>query len=146
MKKANIPPLILFNASVILAGLASPNGGSAWLLNIVKLGRLKGLISEIILDEVTRRATKVGLTEIYAKKTTLKIFKEILPPPKASSVNSISHMVIDPGDAHILASAQAARTDYLVSLDKKHILSLKSKIKAYKICSPKELIEILVKR
>lgn len=51
--------------------------------------------------------------------------------------------MIDQGDSHVLASALELDVDYLVSLDKKHILALKNKIKKFAIASPKELIEKL---
>lgn len=143
MKKTSIAPLVFFNSSVILAGLASPAGGSAKLLNLVNEEKLRGIISEVILDEVTRRANKINFTSDQAGEATLKIFKYILSPPKLSSVNKFSKIVSDPGDQHVLASASEANVNYLVSLDKKHILVLESKIKKFIICSPKELIEII---
>lgn len=51
--------------------------------------------------------------------------------------------MINQGDSHVLASALELDVDYLVSLDKKHILALKGKIKKFAIVSPKELIEKL---
>lgn len=145
MKKTSFIPLVLFNASVILAGLASPKGGSAKLLKLVKNGKLRGVISEIILDEVVRRAAKLGLSESYAEKEAHRIFKKILFPPDLKSVNLFIRIVKDPGDAHVLASATAVNADYLVCLDKKHILTLKNKVKKFHICSPKELIEQLAR-
>ena len=146
MKKTPKIPFVFFNASVILAGLSSPQGGSAKLLNFVRENRIKGFISDIILDEVERRAEKIGKTKEYAQRETLKIFKLILPPPGIKTVEIYSKIVNDPGDSHILASTYEAKTNYLVSLDKKHILSLKNKIKEFNICSPKELIEFLAEK
>lgn len=141
MNKPVISPLVFFNASVILAGLSSPEGGSAKLLKYSKTGIIHGVISEIILDEATRRAGKVNLTAGYVQKNVFNIFKNILPPPKLTDVHKFSKIVKDPGDMHVLASAAEAKVQFLVSLDKKHILILTNKIKKYKICSPKELLE-----
>ena len=43
---------VLFNASVVLAGLRSKNGASGELLRLVKIGKIDGLISQIIFDEI----------------------------------------------------------------------------------------------
>ena len=143
MKKTPRIPFVFFNASVILAGLSSARGGSAKLLSYVGKNIIKGIISEIILDEVKRRAEKIGKTPELAQKETLKIFKLIMPPPKIITVDKFSKMVIDPGDKHVFASTSEAKANYLVSLDKRHILSLQNKIRGFKIFSPKELIEFL---
>jgi predicted nucleic acid-binding protein len=49
--------------------------------------------------------------------------------------------MIDHGDAHVLASCQEHKAEFLVTLDQKHLLILQDKIKAFKIVSPKHLIE-----
>ena len=50
-------------------------------------------------------------------------------------------LVKDFGDIHLFESAESLRVDYLVSLDKKHVLSLARKVKSFKIVSPGGLIE-----
>lgn len=134
---------VFFNASVILAGLASPGGGSAKLLGWGQQKRFRGIISEIIADEVMRRASKLGIGTAQASTMLYRGFAVVMPPPTVDLVDRYKAMVIDHGDAHVLASAWASKSDFLVSLDKKHILSLKKKIKTVKIVSPGELIEIL---
>lgn len=133
---------VFFNASVILAGLASPGGGSAKLLGWSQQKRFRGIISEIIADEVMRRASKLGIGTAQAITMLYRGFAVVMPPPIVDLVDRYKSMVIDHGDAHVLASVWA-KSDFLVSLDKKHILSLKTKIKTVKIVSPGELIEIL---
>jgi len=135
-------PKVYFNASVILAGLSSSTGGSAKLLNWVKSGHITGIISEIIADEVIRRSPKIHINPDLAQKQIRIIFK-VVPPPSHNLTEKYSHLVADQSDAHVLASAQAASSKFLVSLDKKHILTLQSKIKIFKVVSPGELIKIL---
>lgn len=129
----------LFNASVILAGLRSPGGGSAKVLGWAGSGKIIGLASEVILDEAKKNLSRVGLTNKELENLKLNI----LPAPGAKSVDYFRKVVFDPGDAHVLASAREIKADYLVSLDRKHILVLKGKIKGLKIVSPGELIEEL---
>ncbi|MFV1917356.1 MAG: hypothetical protein ACC618_02680 [Patescibacteria group bacterium] len=74
------------------------------------------------------------------------MFKDISAPPSKRSVDRFSKVVVDTGDARLFATGKELKVDYLVSLDKKHVLSLKSKLKKLKIVNTGELIEILKKR
>lgn len=136
-------PIVLFNASVILSGLYSPSGGSAKLLNLAKTKKIKGVISEIILDEAVKHVDKIKLEEEELVKFCLETFIEVYPPPKEVNVENFKKIVTDDGDAHVLASYEEIKADYLVTLDKKHLLILQGKIKDKNIVSPKELIEML---
>jgi predicted nucleic acid-binding protein len=131
---------ILFNASVILAGLHSPSGGSAKVLKFVKSRKIKGVISEIILDETIRHSDRVNLSPKEVSEFCQKTFFEILPAPKAQTVQKYNKIVIDEGDSHVLASAEEGRINFLVTLDKKHLLILKGKVKNLRIVTPGELI------
>lgn len=132
MKK---PSLVLFNASVVIAGLISPSGGSGKLIQWARERKIIGVVSEIILNEISKHVKIKDL-----EKTFL-----VVASPSEKLVNDYNAIVIDKGDAHVLASACELEVDYLVTLDKKHLLSLKKKIKNFKIVSPKELIETLEK-
>lgn len=146
MKKRVKAPTVLFNASVILAGLKSPTGGSAKLLEFSKNKVIKGIISEVILDEILRNASRIGLEKQKVSQWLETAFASIKNAPKKKTVDIFKKKVVYDGDAHVLASSYEAKTDFLVSLDKKHILSLKNKIKTTKILSPAELIQTLSKQ
>lgn len=141
-KKQNIPT-VLFNASVILAGLKSPTGGSAKLLQWSRQKRIAGITSEIIIDEATRHAHKIGVEKKWIIKQTLSVFTRIYPAPQNSTVRLYNKIVLDYGDAHVLASCQEAKAKFLVTLDKKHLLILQKKIRQISIVSPGQLIEKL---
>lgn len=143
MKKLRKPPIVFFNASVILAALGSPSGGSAKLLRWVKQGEIAGVISEIIVDELTRKSTKVGVTPEIATKKLAPFHPRVLQAPDAGIVKKFEQLVRDAGDAHVLASAGQAKADYLVTLGRKHLLVSAGKMKAFRIVSPKQLIERL---
>jgi uncharacterized protein len=140
MKNLKRKPIVFFNASVILAGLKSPNGGSAKLLNWVKENKIIGIISEIVIEEVLKNTNKIFLTKEKALKLISQIFL-IVKSPNKKYFSVFKDIVLDEGDIHLLVSAKNVKANFLVSLDKKHILSLKNKIKDFKIVSPKELIE-----
>lgn len=139
----NLKPKVFFNASVILAGMKSPDGGSEKLLRWSKMQKICGIISEIIADEAMRHGDKLDLKSTDIQLQTKTIFNQIQPVPKKEHVVRYNKIVIDPGDAHVLASCYETKADYLVTLDKKHLLILQGKVKWVTIVSPGELIKIL---
>lgn len=143
MKRKRTSPIVFFNASVILAGIHSPMGGSAKLLRLVKQKQITGVISEIIFDELLRHADKIKKSKSKLSSIVLEIFPNILPAPSNTSVFKYKYVVLDSGDTHVLASTKDSNAEYLVTLDKKHLLILQNKIKWVKIVSPKELLEKL---
>ncbi len=143
MKKNLINPTVFFNASVIIAGFISINGGSAKLLKYVQKKKIKGIISEIIYDEVMRKSEKIGLSSDEIKRKLFLIFDNIKKAPDENLVKKFNDIVIDLGDSHVLASSIEVNADFLVTLDKKHLLILNQKIEELKIVSPKQLIERL---
>ena len=145
MRKSSLSPKVFFNASVIIAGLLSPTGGSAQLLKQTKQKQIIGIISEIILDEVLRRSDKLKKSKAEIEKDVKTIFTSIKPAPSTSEVENWQKIVLDRGDAHVLAAAKESQSQFLVTLDKKHLLILQNKIKKFRVVSPKQLIEYLSK-
>ena len=94
------------------------------------------------MDEVQRNIDKVGLRKKDIKRI-VEIFQRICSEPKKSTVLSFYKLIVDCGDAHVLASAKEEKAEFLVSLDKKHILILRNKIRKVKIVSPADLIKRL---
>jgi len=71
-------PAVFFNASVILAGLKSPLGGSGQILQMSKKKQIKVVISEMIMDEVLRNTAKVGLTPAQIIFSLKDIFQKYI--------------------------------------------------------------------
>lgn len=143
MKRKNLKPKVFFNASVILSGLKSPKGGSGKLLYLTKQKQIIGIISEIILDEALRHAEKIGFEKEVLEQSVLAVFNPIIPAPTSESVKIYEKISLDLGDAHVLASYTESKADFLVTLDKKHLLILQGKIKKVTIVSPGELLGLL---
>ena len=132
---------VLFNASVVLAGLRSKNGASGELLRLTQIGQIDGFISQMIFEEIIRHSEKLGLDPTSAKKQVLDIFgKNITKSPQEKTVEKYYSLVSDPGDAHVLASYEEEHCDILITLDKKHLLILQGKIKGINIYSPGEFL------
>lgn len=139
----NLKLKVLFNASVVLSGLHSPSGGSGKLLQFVKSGKVEGKISEIILDEILKHHQKLRISKIEVESLSNSLFKRIISIPNKKTIELYKKKVIDEGDAHVLATCDEEKIKYLVTLDKKHLLILKGKIKGLNILTPGELITIL---
>lgn len=131
---------VLFNASVVLAGLYSTSGASGMLLDMVKTKKIKGVISELIFNEAVRHADKIGLGSKEIEEKILAVFENSVRAPDVNLVERYYGVTIDDGDAHVFASCEGEDCDILVSLDKKHILVLRGKIKNREILSPGELL------
>ncbi len=134
-------PLVFLNASVILAGLHSPSGGSAKILHWGKTHKIQCIISEIVFKEVLRHANKLGLSPLFIS-TAIFTFAKISPAPLRLHTR-YKDIVKDEGDLHLFTSCASLHIDYLVSLDKKHVLALKEKITEFTIVTPGELISLL---
>ncbi|OHA62120.1 MAG: hypothetical protein A2117_00670 [Candidatus Wildermuthbacteria bacterium GWA2_46_15] len=136
-------PLVFFNASVILAGLKSSTGASRKLLEWAAQGKIRAVVSEVVLDEVWRNLRKLDISEALLKKIVISF--RIEKAPAGKELKRFKKLLVDPDDVHILTSAKRADADFLVTLDKKHILVLQRKIQWTKIVSPGELFKTLLR-
>jgi putative PIN family toxin of toxin-antitoxin system len=133
---------VYFDASVIIASLLSPSGGSSRLFRSIKEKKITGVTSQTAVDEVLSKAEKIGKSkneiENFLGLSSILVRKSITLEEISPYVN-----LVDAEDAHIIAGAILSRCDYLVSLDKKHILrkDIREKFLPLRIVSPKELIK-----
>ncbi|MDA1316975.1 MAG: putative toxin-antitoxin system toxin component, PIN family [bacterium] len=136
---------VYFDASVIIAALLSPSGASAKLVNLVKQGDIVGITSQTVIDEILSHQSKLNKTEqeIFECITTHKIL--VRNAILLNDIESLAHLMIDKDDAHVFVGAVQTGSDYLVSLDKKHILipTITAQFPNLHICSPKALLTIL---
>lgn len=115
---------IFIDACCFFAGFASPNGGSALILQFAQAGKLRAVTNETTVEEAFRNLQKKKGDEIAAFFLAFlrKKHIEIMPAPSPGEENQWqkdTHMK----DAHVLASALSASVDCVVSLDKKHLLT-----------------------
>ena len=62
---------VYFDASIIIAALLSPKGGSSELLKFVKKGIIKGITSQTVIEEILEEDKPEKLKRsIYCKKRT----------------------------------------------------------------------------
>lgn len=134
---------VFIDASVILAALGSASGGSAVILKLTQKEKLKGVISQAIIEEVKRNAANLNRKAEDVERIILKSRLEIV---EASSLEAEQKYAKLAGkDAHVVASAVQAKADILLTLDKKHLLNedVKGRLKNLGIMAPGELIKKL---
>lgn len=135
---------VFFDASVIIAAMLSSTGGSSLLLTYVRAGKIKGITSQTVIDEVLENDKSKKLkrtikeTEQFIASSGLLVRKRIdfadIAPFKDK---------VDVEDAHLIAGANLTKCEYLVTLDKKHLLGreIRRRFLPLKVVSPKELLE-----
>ena len=133
------------DSSVLFTAVNSPTGGSSKLFT---LKNIKLITSVFVLAETERNVRKklqsYHLDRFFKLVDKLEILEQTLDDRVMRKANK----VIVEKDAAILAGAKKAKTDYLVTLDRKHFLTKKVAIflKPQKVFSPKEIIDLLDKK
>lgn len=116
---------VVLDASVYLAGIGSSEGASRLILEAVKAGAVETVISSLIVDEVLRNLDKFTVAQrgyfvswIAAVQPKVSRLQEAEVAEQENKVES--------KDAHVVALAVKNKTDFLVTLDKRHLLKLRS--------------------
>lgn len=131
---------VFFDASVIFSGIYSEKGGSHRLLNLVKTKEIIGITSQTVIEELIDNVDKLPIKKNISQ--TIKDLNMIVIETITEDEIKLVSKIVDPKDAHVLAGAQLAVCQYLVTLDKKHINNSKvrNRTKPLKIVSPKKLL------
>lgn len=136
------------DSSVILSGLASSEGGSFQLFAAAKKEKLRLISTPLIIEEVARHLTKIKVKPAELKNLLNQRLLRLIPNPEEKIIFACKNLTPDPNDAHVLAGAILAKTDFLLSLDKKHILTetVKKHLYPIKILSPFQFWQLLAAR
>lgn len=135
---------VLLDASVIITGIHSKLSASQIILQLSQKGKIKAFVSSIILNEVVR-----NLNQKFPEKI-LRDFLRYLPKSNFKKIQFRDESEIlkfqdktAQKDIHVLAAAHKAGVNYLITLDKKHLLSLKSDDLPFIIITPGEFINLM---
>ncbi len=117
-------PRLLLDACVFVAAAGSRSGGSALVLELSTRGLVRTLVTQRILFEAERNVrNKMGagaLAQFYRDIADAQL--RVVNPPGPTVLQSVESL-IDPKDAHVLASAVASRATALLTLDRKHFMT-----------------------
>lgn len=133
---------LFIDANIFIAAVASNTGGSFYLLKACQKGIYQAVTTKLILEEAKKNIL-LKLSE-KAYQRFIKLIKslplEIQPP---GSLEEKQRGIITLKDEHVLAAALESRSDFLITLDKKHFFT--SRIKQaklpIKISTPKDFIQ-----
>ena len=134
-------PKVFIDSSVLIAAAISSKGSARNLIINSLNNKFKIVISDLVLEETARNLSNKAPKALPA----LQLFLETLNPEVVSPNKSLvmeASEVVELKDAPIVAGAVAAKADYLVSFDRKHLLQQKQEIKAnfkIKVVTPDEL-------
>lgn len=133
----------------MIAAAASPDGGSALVLELCAANKAKAVVTRLVLMEAER-----NIREKLGEQTLIRFFgllsaldPELIPIPSEESLRKAGELVAEK-DAHVLAGAQASSADYLITLDRKHLLTDKVCRGAMPlvVCSPGDFLHFLLEK
>lgn len=134
--KAN--PLVVFDTNIYISAIIF-GGNPRQCLELARGGEIKLIVSKAILLELAEKLRdKFNWPEediaevIYG----ISVFIKVVIPKK-----KIKIIKVDPTDNMFLEAALEAKVDYIISGDKKHLLSLK-KFQGVPIISAKQFLDI----
>lgn len=134
---------IFLDANVFFAGCVSREGASAFVLELARRKRVELIASKLVLREADRNL------RLKAPQAALKVFHRFLKRVRVRIVLAPSEEAmksyegrVDPKDLPVLVGAIASKSDFFLTLDRKHFLSseLVAKIKKPRILSPADFL------
>ena len=138
-----IPKIKVFiDTNVLIAGLSSVTGASAIILDLCEAEVIQMVISRQVLVEADRNISAKIPNLVDRFRQFIHNLRPLMiedPSPKAVERAAT---IINRKDAPILAAAEDAGVDFLITLDKKHFLNPKTRQKVMlKVVSPIEFLQ-----
>lgn len=136
---------VFFDASVIIAAILSPTGGSTKLIGFAQRKKIIAITSQTVIDEVADHTEKIHKTpeeiSLYIKRSGMLVRERVIQ----AEIEKLSG-IVDFTDAHLIVGARGAACHYLVTLDKKHLLrsDVRKNVAPLCIVNPKELLKRLI--
>ena len=120
---------LFFDASVLVAGAHSPEGGSALLLEACKMRGFTAQTTFLIILEalhtLERDFPQRSLARFY--EYLAEIDWDILSVPPQEKLQEYASL-IHPDDLHVLAAAVEGGSEFLLTLDRRHILAAREAV------------------
>jgi len=115
---------LFFDASVLVAGAHSEEGGSALLLDACELAGFTAQVTSLVVLEANHVLERDFPARSLARfhRYLAQIEWEVLPVPPRETLQEYAAM-IDRKDLHVPAAALEGKTEFLLTLDRKHILA-----------------------
>jgi putative PIN family toxin of toxin-antitoxin system len=133
---------VFIDTNVLIAGVNSVTGASAAILDLCEARVLQMVVSRQVLIEADRNfAAKFPQLVGRFRQFMHHLAPLMVEDPTPESMEKAA-TIIDRKDAPILAAAENANVDFLITLDKKHFLNPKTRQKVMlKVVSPIEFLQ-----
>jgi putative PIN family toxin of toxin-antitoxin system len=133
---------VFIDTNVLIAGVNSVTGASATILDLCEARVLQMVVSRQVLIEADRNfAAKFPQLVGRFRQFMHNLAPLMVEDPTPESMEKAA-TIIDRKDAPILAAAENANVDFLITLDKKHFLNPKTRQKVMlKVVSPIEFLQ-----
>ncbi len=123
-----MPLKVFVDSDVIISSLISSTGAAFLLLN--QTGVPKLFVSNVSLRELKEVVERLGLSEEKLNDLITRHFSIVQLKESVTTIKSeFAEYVLDINDAHIVAGAQKANAQFLISYNTKHFKSDKLKEK-----------------
>jgi predicted nucleic acid-binding protein len=137
----NDPWKVFLDTSVIIAGLFSPTGGAHEILRLCETQVISGFISRQVVIEGDRNLTaKLPAALPLFHELLRSLALHILDDPPAAAVQEAARW-IHFKDAPILAAAQLAQVDWVITHDVRHFKVKTVQALPLKIGTPGEFLD-----
>lgn len=135
---------VFIDTSVLIAGLASERGASGAVLDLCETGVVEMIISQQVLVEADRNLSAKLPALVDSFRRFIKSLEPLMVEDPPRELVQEAAKMINLKDAPILAAAQIAQADYLVTLDKKHFLKTRDEMKfSPPVLTPEEFLRAL---
>ena len=116
-------PELFFDSSALFAGIVSANGASRALLLLAEAGQVAITVSEQVLTETERAVARQiprALPDFREaiRATDLRIIRD----PSPDEIEAHADIIVHQADVPIVVAAMQRRTDYLVTLNRRHFI------------------------
>ena len=116
--------LLFLDASVMVSASHSPSGGSSLIIEVCQGGMFRAVLSsKVILEARVNIAEKFGETELLRFYQQLAGLEPEIVPPSSSERLAQCTTIVGEKDAHVLAAALDCGADYLLTLDRRHLIT-----------------------
>ncbi len=116
--------LVFLDASVMVAAARSPSGGSALAIEVGQGRRYKAAASRLVLLEA-----RVNIAEKFGEAELLRFYQQLasldpeIAPAPSTGLLARCRPLVGEKDAHVLAAALQCTASYLLTLDRRHLLT-----------------------
>ena len=142
MRKPTQKIKVFIDTNVLIAGVNSVTGASATILDLCEARVLQMVVSRQVLIEADRNfAAKFPQLVGRFRQFMHNLAPLMVEDPTPESMEKAA-TIIDRKDAPMLAAAENANVDFLITLDKRHFLNPKTRQKVMlKVVSPIEFLQ-----